>query len=483
MTTPTDIDRAILAEAAARLSERAGFRFNLDQPLALWHALGQRARALHLPNRRAYLQHLRREETEWMRLAEEVTVHETSFFRHAGQFRILSDVILPERVRRRAAERKLRVWSAACATGEEPYSLAIAIDRLGLPADWQIEILATDLSTRALETAEEGVYDRRRLRALTPDRLRYYFEPQGERFRLREKIRSRVTFTQFNLTQLEPLPQHLRGMDIVFCENVLIYFLPEAARRTVDHLRTALSEGGYLFLGYAETLYGMAEGFSVMSFGDAYVYRRETGPAAAPPPAPLRASASDSTLARLPSAQRRAAPTPRARKAAQPAPSFLSRLEALIDTGNLAGAMRLAEEWLALEPDSVAARYTLARLYAAHDQDLEATQLLRQSLMHDSLHAPSYVLLGMLCYRQGELEEALAQFQHALYLEPHTPLAYFFLGNIYQQREQIPHAILAYRNAVRAATHIVPAWDSGFTPDVLAQVCERNIARLEKAGK
>jgi chemotaxis protein methyltransferase CheR len=483
MAAPTDPH--LLAEAAEQLARRAGFRFNLEQPNALVNALNSRIRALRLSNDQAYLAHLHSDETEWQRLAEELTVHETAFFRNAGQFRVLSEVILPELVHQRAAERTLRLWSTACATGEEAYSLAITLRRLGLPADWQVEILATDLSTRALDIARQGVFDKRRLRALSSEQLARYFAPCGERLQLHGDLRSMVRFKQFNLTQAAPLPDEFRRMDIVFCENVIIYFRPEAIRRCVDHLRDALREGGYLFLGYSETLYGMSEGFLTISFSDAYIYRRETAPlvvrATALPPRVPPVSAPVSVSARLPSS----APAPAAVPAQRPATTrpSLSSVDALIDAGDLAGAIRLTEKWLALEPESKPARFTLARLYAAKDLNLEAADLLRRLLRHDPLHAPSYMLLGILCYRQGEIEEALAQFQHALYLEPKTAVAYFYLGNIYQQRGQLPHAIHAYRNAIRAAADIVPAWDSSFTPEVLIQVCERNIARLEKVSR
>ncbi|MBI5566474.1 MAG: tetratricopeptide repeat protein, partial [Chloroflexi bacterium] len=479
----TSADPRLLAGAAELLARRAGFRFNLEQPNALANALSNRIHALHLSNDQAYLAHLHNDETEWLKLAEELTVHETAFFRHAGQFRVLSEVILPELVRLRAPERTLRLWSAACATGEEAYSLAIAIRRLGLPADWQVEILATDLSTRALDVARQGVFDKRRLRTLSSEQIALYFDPCGERFQLHSDLRSMVRFAQFNLTQASPVPDEFRRMDLVFCENVLIYFSPEAIRRCVTHLRDVLREGGYLFLGYSETLYGMSEGFLTISFNDAYVYRREMTPLAEPlkarPALPPRAP---QTATLLPVRPRPSAPAPApalasvvAQRPAVTSPS-LSSVEALIDGGDLAGAIRLTEKWLALEPESKPARFTLARLYAAKDLDVEAADLLRRLLRVDPLHAPSYLLLGILCYRQGEIEEALAQFQHALYLEPKTAVAYFYLGNIYQQRGQLPHAIHAYRNAIRAAADIVLTWDSSFTPEVLIQVCERNIA-------
>lgn len=470
----------LLSRIAAGLSRRAGFHFNPNEPAALWHALQNRLQITGLANPESYLQHLREDETEWLRLAEAAAIHETSFFRHAGQFRVLSEIVMPELVRSRAQGRQLRLWSAACATGEEPYSLAIAVHQLNLGTDWQIRIVATDLSSRALAIAEEGVFPSRRLRPVAPDVRARCFEPHGEGLRVRDELRSLVTFFQFNLSQPGPLPEHLQDMDVVFCRNVLIYFVPEAVRQTVDHLRAALRDGGYLFLGDAETLYGMSAGFVSVPFEDAYVYRRQTTSALAPASSPQRTPA-----VRTGGAPEQPHTPPQAAKQQAPRPAVTSAelqrtVESYIAVDDLTRASQAAKRWMSLEPDSLLARFTLARLYAAQIRDAEAAQLLRELLARDSLHAPSYVLLGIICSRQGEMDEAIAQFQHAIYLEPRTPLAYFFLGNIYQELGQLRLAQRAYQQVLGLVADFVPEWDSGFTSELLVQVCKRNITRLEK---
>jgi chemotaxis protein methyltransferase CheR len=338
--------------------------------------------------------------------------------------------------------------------------------------------MATDLSARALAIAEEALFTEQRLRSLPPDAQVRYFEPQGERFRLRHEARSLVTFSQFNLSQAVPLPDHLRGMDVVFCRNVLIYFVPEAVRQAVDHLRAALRDGGYLFLGYAETLYGMSDGFAPVPFEDAYVHRRQATPAPAPPPRRPRRDGPVPAPGRMrtrPEHDEKEAPRPAVTSA-----ELQRSIDSSVEAGDLASASQKADRWLSIEPHSVPARFMLARLYVAQDRDVEAAQLLRELLARDSLHAPSYVLLGTICSRQGEIDEAIAQFQHAIYLDPQTPLAYFFLGNMHQQQGQLRQALRAYRQALRLRGNFVPEWDSGFTPQLLVQICGRNIARLEQ---
>jgi chemotaxis protein methyltransferase CheR len=473
-------DRTLIAEVATGLSRYAGLRFDPRHSSALWQAIQSRLQASGVADPRLYLQRLRTDEAEWLHLAEVTAIHETAFFRHAGQFRVMAETILPELIRSRAAERRLRLWSAACSTGEEPYSLAIAIHQLNLPADWEVRIVATDLSTRALAIARNAVFTEQRLRSFSPELRTRYFEPHGARFRLRDEVRSLVTFAQFNLSQPE-LAGYLREMDIVFCRNVLIYLVPAAVRQAVDHFQAALCNGGYLFLGYSETLFGMSTRFESVMFEDACVYRRLTSVVPGTPAE--RAHPANSDLALDPQSAPREAPRS---PLAQPEVTTIDlqrTIDRCVDSGDLARASRETERWLLIEPDSLPARFKLARLYAAQERNADAARVLRELLARDPLHAPSYVLLGVLCSRQNETGEAVAQFQHALYLEPQTPLAHFFLGNIYQEQGQLRQALHAYRQALRLGGSFTPEWDSGFTPELLAQVCQRSIARLERAKK
>lgn len=473
----------LLSLVAAGLSRHAGFHFNANESAALRHVLQDRIEAAGLTNPEAYLQRLREDEGEWQQLAESAAIHETSFFRHAGQFRVLSEIVLPELIQLRTRERQLRLWSAACATGEEAYSLAIAVRRLNLPADWQVKIFATDLSARALALAEEGTFTTQRLRRLSPEMRACYFKPYGEGFRVCDEARSLITFSQFNLSQTASIPDHLREMDVVFCRNVLIYFVPEAIRQAVDHLRTAIRDSGYLFLGYAETLYGMSAGFESVPFKDAYVYRRRDTPAPTPSPPGKRTAAVRTAPTTKTTRTRSEAGGPRASRSSVVSAEIRRSIESYIATNDLVRAGQAAERWVSLAPNSILARFTLARLYAAQVRDTEAAQLLRELLARDSLHSPSYVLLGIICSRQGDIEEAHAQFQHAIYLEPRTPLAYFFLGNIYQEQGQLRQAQRAYQQVLSLGASFVPEWDSGFTRELLVQICERNIGRLEKAQR
>jgi chemotaxis protein methyltransferase CheR len=208
---------------------------------------------------------------ELERLAESLRVGETSFFRHAAHVNALTRVVLPELIARRARDKRLRAWSAGCATGEEAYTLAILLGE-GAPAGWTVTVLGSDLSEDAIVLARAGVYDESALERVPPaTRARCFVPgPLPGTARVAPEIAARVRFERRNL--LEPV--YPRQLDVILCRNVLIYFDAAARQATVERLIESLAPGGYLFLGYAETLRGF-ERLEALRTDDGIVYRRE----------------------------------------------------------------------------------------------------------------------------------------------------------------------------------------------------------------
>src|SRR6266568_5366619 len=182
-------------------------------------------------------------------LASELTVGETYFFREPRSFAILGERILPELLRvRQGAERRLRIWSAGCCTGEEPYSIAISLDRtLPDPSRWHVVILATDINPRFLQKAAEGIFSDWSFRDAPPWLKETYFKQAGpDRFEILPRIKQMVTFAYLNLAEdvYPSLSNGTNAMDLIFCRNVLMYFSPERAARVVYGLRRALIDSG-----------------------------------------------------------------------------------------------------------------------------------------------------------------------------------------------------------------------------------------------
>jgi chemotaxis protein methyltransferase CheR len=245
----------------------------------------ERTRALGLCDAWEYLLFLLRgpdSAAELRTLARGLLVGETSFFRTPGLFDVFEKRILPEQSCG-GTSAPIPVWSAGCSSGEEAYTIAMAA------LEWScgrhevpVRVRATDIHRDALERAREGVYAVQALQAV-PERMRAaYFEPAGNgRFRVADVVRRLVYFEELNLMDLLSLPSSSVRYAAIFCRNVMIYFRPETTRRLVERFHGCLAEGGVLFLGHSETLWGITDAFALEQSGGVFYYRK-TPPAASP---------------------------------------------------------------------------------------------------------------------------------------------------------------------------------------------------------
>jgi chemotaxis protein methyltransferase CheR len=260
-----------LLRLAAWVEDAAGIHLPERKMALLRRRLGRRLRDLGLSSWHDYLGRVRADPAEQTRALDLVSTNETSFFREPRQFELLETVVLP-RWKREADEGRraprLRAWCAACASGEEPYSLAIALlDQLGADARWEIDVLASDLSSRVLARAREAVFPAGRVEGRMPEaRLRRYFlrgrNTRAGQLKVAPEVRELVRFQSINL--IAGAYPVARGLDLILCRNVLIYFRPERRREVVERLLALLRPGGLLLLGHAENLAGLAAGARVL---------------------------------------------------------------------------------------------------------------------------------------------------------------------------------------------------------------------------
>lgn len=206
----------------------------------------------------------------WSELMDYLTVPETYFWRQPDHFDALVEYLVPEHVARRPNQ-PLRIWSAACCSGEEPLSIAMALTEAGAFARTEIAILATDASAAMIARARRGVYGERAFRNLSEQRRERYFKRDGNGWRVSDELRGRVTYDVVNLMS----ERDVRGVpcaDVVFCRNVLIYFSDDGIRRAAEILSRCMRPGGHLFLGAAETLTRVKSNFALTELGNAFVY-------------------------------------------------------------------------------------------------------------------------------------------------------------------------------------------------------------------
>lgn len=210
---------------------------------------------------------------EWRRVMNALSVQETYFWREMDQVRALVNVLVPQLLST-SRHTSLRIWSAACATGEEPLTIAMALEEAGWFERAQIEIYASDASTRAIEKARNGLYRERSFRNLPPDlRAKYFAEEQGL-WRVASKLSERVKWATANLmSETEVAP--LAAATVIFCRNVFIYFSPEMIRKTVSLFSRSMPKPGYLFVAASESLLRLTTDYELKEIGGAFVYVKQ----------------------------------------------------------------------------------------------------------------------------------------------------------------------------------------------------------------
>ncbi|HET6516135.1 MAG TPA: protein-glutamate O-methyltransferase CheR [Thermodesulfovibrionales bacterium] len=239
--------------------------------------LSRRVRLNHLDNFRDYYRLLlydKNREDELSAIIDIITINETYFFREQNQLKAFTDEILPVLRNDCRESRKLRIWSAGCSTGEEPYTIAMLILEYGGMHGWDIEILGSDINQRVLASARRGVYRKNSFRS--PQEYftnKYFKEEGGGAFVISDKVKELVNFCHLNL--LDPFRVRFLGqMDVIFCRNVLIYFDHEARKRVADNFYGRLSNGGYLLLGHVESLMNVSTSFALTHLKNDMVYRK-----------------------------------------------------------------------------------------------------------------------------------------------------------------------------------------------------------------
>ncbi len=244
----------------------AGISLNETKRQLVYGRLARRIRALNLTGFDAYCELVRHEgSAEVENFINAITTNLTSFFRENHHFECLAQQVVPMLLNTNAASRRIRVWSAGCSTGEEPYSIAMTLlEALGNTTGWDIKVLATDIDSNVVATAAAGIYPANRQQGLGEARLKRWFTGAGGapgNLRLKDEVRSLIRFAPLNLTQEWPF----KGpFDVIFCRNVVIYFDKETQARLFGRYADALAGHGYLFIGHSETMFSTCSRFDLI---------------------------------------------------------------------------------------------------------------------------------------------------------------------------------------------------------------------------
>lgn len=505
------------------IEENSGLHLEEHAIRSLAEAVGERIKATKVESPHKYLNFLRfhpQGKEELPQLLNFLTIKETYFFRNQPQFKVLREKILPEIIKRKTKERlyhsQLRLWSAGCSSGEEPYSLAMSIrEVITNPEDWKIEILATDISSEALEKGERGVYGKRAVKYTDKVYLDKYFkrsdlsveQPRqaGGKYYLKDEIRGMVKFLYHNLVN-DVFPENL---DLIFCRNVTIYFKRSLTEKIIEKFYQSLNEGGYLIIGHSETLYGMSSGFELVNLGDAFVYRKVNLVGGARPVresiskgVELKEGVKEQRAGRhLPSKSPRTLSFPRVdssspaglavgdrRLADVPFDAEASFGQALsyYQKRDYLKALELCQKALPRLSNPARAYHLLGCIYADQGEYEKSKEPLEKALEYDSLLFDAYFKLGIVCIKLEKPKEAIASLKKTAFLNPNFALAHFYLANLYRDFKEDNKAKREYENTLKALNSGSKAdleeFGGGFAKETLTRTCQIYLERLRKKG-
>jgi len=413
-------------------------------------------------------------------LAGHLTVGETYFFREKRTFEVLADSVLPQLMRlRRNSGRRLRLWSAACCTGEEPFSLAILLHQV-IPdlADWHVMILATDINERFLQKAAAGVFDKWSFRESPPWFKERYFRLAGSgRYEILPEIKKMVTFANLNLVEdnYPALATDTNAMDVIFCRNVLMYFTLPQAVKAVRNLRCALVDDGWLAVSSCEASQTLFSRFAPATFPGAILYQKsdakvQIAPSGAPP------GLNEATLLDAPVFESPVAFTPE-KLAEEPTPATVpptpvAIAASLYERGQYAEAADLLLNSIAKCDAPGAPPFSLlARALANQGKLADALSWCDRWIGADKLDASGHYLRAVVLQEMGDQEQSRRSLQRATYLHPEFVLAHFALGNLARACGRNDEADKHFTNASRLLA-ACPA------DDVLAESDGLTVGRL-----
>ncbi|HPD33117.1 MAG TPA: protein-glutamate O-methyltransferase CheR [Candidatus Kapabacteria bacterium] len=272
------MENNILSEIRNLIYKNSGIYFSDNRLNFLDTRIQKRLTALEIDSLEKYYDILIKDTNriEWKELFDVITINESYFFRSAEQLDVLHKYILPEIIQnKKGVDKTVRIWSAGCSTGEEPYSIAITIDEYlkSYYSQIQFQILATDINKTVLKKAREGIYNSYAVKNMPTHLLLKNFTISDTGYRLNDNIKQMVKFASINLFDAKEV-KSVKGTDVIFCENVLIYFDIPSKKQVISMLYDVLTLNGYLFLGYSESLHSISDEFSLIHFPRVIVYKK-----------------------------------------------------------------------------------------------------------------------------------------------------------------------------------------------------------------
>jgi len=421
-----------MARFSTFVETRIGLRFSPSNCGELEQRIAHAASEAGFPSSVEFVEWLTRSppsKDQLETLASHLTVGETYFWRDKETFRVFQERVIPELVARRREEGKfLRIWSAGCATGEEPYSIAILLkETIADISEWNVTILATDINPQFIAKAVRGVYRDWSFRD-APSWLggKYFVAAEDGDFEISPSLRGMVDFRLLNLAEdtYPSLFSNTNAMDLVFCRNVLMYFSPQVLHEVVRRLSRSLTAGGWLIVSPTEIPQVQGAPFSVVMLSGVHLLRKEEAPQAQPMALPVERLDLHASRSEVPFVD----------QSVFPAPAFcleerLERATDLYQRGLYVEAVEALRSILSIAPENGDVLALLARSYANLGRLPLAREWCEKAIRADRLNPSRHFLLATIMEEQGDPQGAQTSLRQALYADQDFVLAHFSLGH------------------------------------------------------
>jgi len=472
------------------LIRHSGLHFERRNIKMLERGLDSRMAALRIDSYSEYYEYLeqnmeRRQELQ--KLIQFLTVGETFFFRYHGHFEALAKNCLADLIRH-PAKKSLRIWSAGCSTGEEPYSIAMALME-AIP-DWKkrdIKIIATDINSSSLRRAKEGVYSSWKMRVTPHHYIEKYFKVIGESYLVRDEVKSLVDFSYFNLQSSSPRTNE--PFDAIFCRNVLIYFTTSTTKKVVEMFADSLSPGGHMFLGHSETLLNVSARFERHVHDGSFYYSKKTAPVVLPEKPALKV---------LPPLERPSkAAEPAVRKAPVTGP-FVSLDSArsndpddlfrkglgCLHQENYPAAAETFKELLQIKPKHTGAILGTGQVHMAQGRNDQALHCCAEALALNDLLPEGYYLRGLLLEMAEQFADAFEEYRKAILLKIDFVMPHYQLAKLCFRTGDRKTSVREFRNSVKllekAAMGAVIPYSGGLSREIFLEQAIKDMAMVEE---
>ncbi|MGO9014930.1 MAG: CheR family methyltransferase [Dissulfurispiraceae bacterium] len=482
------------------IRDRCGLHFEDVRTASLSEGIRNRMEQKGMSSYPNYLDCLVYDQDEFQCLVNLLTVNETYFFREPGHLQLLTDRVIPELLATKKTGDKIRIISAGCSTGEEPYSLVIAVmEKYGAAANAFCTVIGADIDGDAVCKAEKGVYNTLSFRGLSDDLRERYFEPMpGNQHRIKDFIRERVEFRRLNLLS-DDYPSEFSGADVIFYRNVSIYFEPDVQKHIFTKLAGILNENGYLFVSSTETLSHNIGVLSLVEINGIFLYekhieiclderRRQHAPKEKKEVVrerPERKSPPGNAGA----AERKKALTSvltRSDDRRKDSPSLFDNVLSLAKEKRYEEALEKTESLIGQDPTFVKAYSLKAGILINMKRLEEAEAVCLMGIAKDLWCLEAYLLLGLISRIRNDEESALKRFKEALYIQSSCWLAHFYLADIHASRGEVEKACREYEIVIKLLTkgdvadHGLTFFPLSFPAENMAHLCRHNLTELRK---